>query len=79
MKADCCGADTCNEIDVEGNIIFIIKKFSDCGTGIIKIYDNNRNEVNLKDKNIFNEGFTKIQIILILILFYYDQEPLYKA
>ena len=69
-----CSGSTYIENDPEGNPIFIIKKISDCGRDTMKIYDYNRMEVNLNDKNIFNEGFTKIQMILILRMFYDDQE-----
>ena len=42
----------------------------DCNNSIFKIYNPSDVEINLTEKSLFNEGFTKIQIILIaLILF----------
>ena len=40
---------------------------------LIKIFDSDDNDVNLDNKSLFNDGFSKIQFIIILrILFAID-------
>ena len=58
------------ENDSNGNPISIIRCFSECCSRKIKFYDNNNMELNLNEKSIINDGFTKIQqIIIITFLF----------
>ena len=66
--------EDCFEKDSNGKLNFIIRKYHDKGE-IMKIFDANNIEVNLSNKTLFNNGFTKIQILLLLdILFYkYDE------
>ena len=37
-----------------------------------KIFDNNDTEVNLENKTLFNDGFTRVQVILILEMLFYE-------
>ena len=39
---------------------------------MLRIYDSDKNEINLNDKTLFNGGFTKIQIILIISILFND-------
>ena len=57
------------ENDLYGNPLFKIKFLLAC-SGKFKIYDFNNMEINLADKTIFNDSFTKIQQALILFLFF---------
>ena len=47
----------------------LLEKF-DCNTSIFKIYNPSDVEINLTEKSLFNEGFTKIQIILIVLILF---------
>ena len=54
------------ENDSEGNRKFKIRKTLQNDSVIIKIYDSNDAEINLDDKSLFDDKFTKLQTILIL-------------
>ena len=65
-----CKESFISEFDSNGNLKYKIhiRHFPEVS---IKIYDSNDMEVNLSDRTLFNNGFSKIQIILILkILFF---------
>ena len=66
----CCG--NFNYIEYDGNskpIFKITANYTD-NNKMFKIYDSNNNEVDLGDRTLFNNGFTNIQIlILIRVLF----------
>ena len=53
------------EYDADATLLYKIKLFFEEPIKI-KIYDNNDNEVNLDNKSLFNDGFSKIQFIIIL-------------
>lgn len=60
------------EYDNDSTLKFKVKIFFEEPL-LIKIFDNNDNEVNLDNKSLFNDGFSKIQFIIILrILFAID-------
>ena len=69
-KQECCKNFVYHENDAYGNLFFINKVFCECDMGKLKIYDYNENEISLRDKTVFNGGFTKIQIIIILSLLF---------
>ena len=75
MKQDGCLTFTYNVKDSNGNPTFTTKVFSNviCPEKL-KIYDNNGNVVNLDDKTIFNNGFTKIQLVILIRYFYTNDE-----
>ena len=56
-----------------GNTTFIIRCVKDCGSPKLKIYDSSNMEINFSEKSIFNDGFTKIQKIIILLTFFEDK------
>lgn len=70
VKQECGPSFIYYENDPYGNLFFINKVFNECGFGKLKIYDYNENEVSLRDKTIFNGGFTKIQLIVIISLLF---------
>ena len=70
-KRDCSAKTTYYENDPNGNPIFIIRQSYDCGRCKFKIYDQNEKEINLSDKTLFNDGFTNIQKILILLIIFH--------
>ena len=58
------------EFDNYDTQIFTINiSYEWCGNNI-KIFDKNNMELNLDDKSLFNNGFTKIQLLFILDLFF---------
>ena len=66
----CCGNFNYIEYDVNSKPIFKITANYTDNNKMFKIYDSNYNEVDLGDKTLFNNGFTNIQIlILIRVLF----------
>ena len=58
------------ERDINGRIL----KYKKLPREIIKIYDESDMEINLSNKTLVNNGFTKIQIILILQLFFASED-----
>ena len=62
-----CSEHYYSEYDENNNLLFKIKR-SNNGDGTIKIYDANDMEVNLSGRTLFNNGFTKIQMVVILRL-----------
>ena len=66
-----CGRDAAYyENDSNGNPTFIIRCIHECDSVKLKIYDSNNMEINFNEKSIFNGGFTKIQQIIILLMFF---------
>ena len=53
------------EKDADGNILYKIKSYYENGS-IFKISDINDIEINFLNKLLFNNGFTKIQMVLML-------------
>ena len=75
MKQDICLTFTYDVKDSNGNPNFIAKVYSNiCCTEKLKIYDDNGDVVKLDDKTIFNNGFTKIQLAIIIRYFYSADE-----
>ena len=70
VKQECGPKFIYYENDSYGNTVFINKVFNNCGVSKLKIYDYNENEINLRDKTIFNGGFTTIQIVIIISLLF---------
>ena len=68
-----CKDVTYYENDSNGNTTFIIRCVNDCGSIKLKIYDSSNMEINFNEKSIFNDGFTKIQQIIILLTFFEDK------
>ena len=67
----CCENGYYNEFDQNLNRIFKIICKDNSYNRIFQIFDIDENEVDLTNKTLFNDGFTKIQQILILkILFH---------
>ena len=48
----------------------LLEKNSISNNSIFKIYNPSDVEINLTEKSLFNEGFTKIQIILIVLILF---------
>ena len=67
-KRTCCDV-IYYENDSYGNPLFKIQFILAC-SGKFKLFDNNNMEINLENKTIFNDSFTKIQQALILFLFF---------
>ena len=67
-----CSNFTYYENDHYGNQKFITIIDYKCCDIMLRIYDNDKNEINLNDKTLFNGGFTKIQIILIISILFND-------
>ncbi len=63
-----CGESFAFEYDEQNNIIYKITHhfIVQVQNLIFKIYDSNDQEINLVNKTFFNNGFTKMQMILIL-------------
>ena len=59
------------EYDQNEALFFKCKKVPHGHDSLFKIFDNYDNEVNLDDKNFLNQGFTKIQIIILIQLMYF--------
>ena len=70
-KRDCSQNTIYYENDPNGNPIFIIRQSYDCGRCKLKIFDPNEKEINLNDKTLFNDGFTNIQKIIILLIIFH--------
>ena len=58
------------ENDIYGNPKFITKIMNENQRQIFKIYDADNMEINLNNKSIFKDGFTRIQIVIIILLFF---------
>ena len=73
----CCEYCYYNEFDKNLNRVFkIICNYSSYNR-IFQIFDIDENEVDLTDKTLINDGFTKMHQILILkLLFYHDSNNL---
>ena len=69
-KKNCYPNYTFYENDSCGNPKFIVREKFDCNNSIFKIYNPSYVEINLTEKSLFNEGFTKIQIILIVLILF---------
>ena len=65
-----CSGFTYYENDIYGSPKFIIKIMNECKRQFLKIYDSNNMEVNLNNKSIFKDGFTRIQIVIIINLLF---------
>ena len=61
----CCNNDYYCEYDQSSNLIFKTKIFNQSTGRLIKIYDNNDVEVDLTGKTLFNNKYTKIQLLII--------------
>ena len=63
-----CGENFYFEYDEENNLIYKNTRhfFVQVPNIIIKIYDTNNQEINIANKTLFNNGFTKIQMFLII-------------
>ena len=66
-KRECSGNITFYENDPNGAPIFIIRQTYGCNFYKFKIYDQNEKEINFSNRTLFNDGFTNIQKILILL------------
>ena len=67
----CCENGYYNEFDQNLNRVF--KIICNYNSYNFQIFDIDENEVNLTDKTLFNDGFTKTQQILILKLLFYHK------
>ena len=74
LNAKCCEQGFYLEYDQSSNLIGRIMANYNSFNKIFKIYDNNDMEINLENKTLFNNGFSKIQIILILKVLYYQKQ-----
>ena len=64
-REDLNGKVFLGEKDADGNILYKINRYYENGS-IFQITDINDNEINLSNRLLFNNGFTKIQMVLIL-------------
>ena len=69
----CFGVHIFVEYDKSGKLAFITKVFNAPLCPIIKISDKNHKEIDLTDKTLFNKGFTKIQIFIIINYFFLNK------
>ena len=69
-KKGCASNRTYYESDANGSSIFIIRQFYFLGRFELKIYDPNENEINLGNCSMFNNGFTNIQKLLLILVFF---------
>ena len=67
----CCENGYYNEFDQNLNRVF--KIICNYNSYNFQIFDIDENEVNLTDKTLFNDGFTKMQQILILKLLFHPK------
>ena len=77
IVSKCCDIIYLNEYDQNSNQVFKIILNRVPFSREFKIFDNNENEINLADKTLFNNGFSKIQIILILELIFFQSNTDY--
>ena len=74
MNIKCCEENYFHEYDQNFNKVFKIIWKRASLEKTFKIFDNNETEVNLENKTLFNDGFTKIQVILILEMLFFNND-----
>ena len=73
-----CGENFYFEYDEQNNLIYKLKHTFIGNTNEMKIYDSNDMEINLSNKTLFNNGFSKIQMILILQNIFFFRNKYYQ-